>query len=233
MSVTVQKMFDKISPRYDLANRVLSMGVDPSWRRAAVKLLGCGEGSALLDVATGTGDLALDLARAAGSAGHVTGLDFSAQMLAKAPPKEQALAGQGLAPIDWVLGDALALPFEDDRFDGATIAFGIRNTDDPAACLRELKRVVKPGGAVVVLEFGQPKGWLFPPIYRAYSKLVMPRIGGLITGERQPYEYLPETSAAFPCGEAFAELMREAGLADPVVKPLFFGIAWLYRGDVR
>lgn len=230
----VRTMFDAISPRYDLANRLMSFGVDPAWRRAAVRALAPAPGARVLDVATGTGDLALALAKAVGPTGRVVGCDFSPAMLARAPAKAAALARRTpIASLAWCRADGLALPFADRAFDLATIAFGIRNTADPARCARELFRVVRPGGAVAVLEFGQPTNPLFAPMYRAYSRFAIPLIGGLVTGVPSAYRYLPRTAAAFPSGPAFAALMGDAGFADVVVQPLTFGIAWLYVGRVR
>jgi demethylmenaquinone methyltransferase/2-methoxy-6-polyprenyl-1,4-benzoquinol methylase len=150
-------------------------------------------------------------------------------MLAVAPAKAER-AGM---KIQFEVADAMALPYGDDRFDLATIAFGIRNVDDPVKCLSEMARVVKPGGKVVVLEFGQPVG-PFGAAFRAYSRFVMPTVGGFITGNRAAYEYLPRTSAAFPAGEKFLELMDRSGaFASRAAHALTFGTAYVYVGEVR
>lgn len=228
MSAEVQRMFASIARRYDAANDVLSLGVHKGWRRAAVRACGAARGQRALDCATGTGDLALELKRAVGAEGEVVGTDFCPEMLETAPDKAKRL---GL-DVRFEVADALALPYADASFDVATIAFGIRNVDDPLRCLRELARVVKPGGRVVVLEFGQPRG-AFGALYRVYSRGVMPLVGGLLTGNRAAYEYLPRTAAAFPAGERFLDLMREAQSFSRVeAQPLMFGTAFVYMGVV-
>jgi demethylmenaquinone methyltransferase / 2-methoxy-6-polyprenyl-1,4-benzoquinol methylase len=228
MSVEVRRMFASIAPRYDATNQLLSLGVHRLWRRAAVRLSEVRPGDRVLDCATGTGDLALAFQRAVGSAGLVVGTDFCGPMLAPAPAKA---AAAGL-PVRFGQADALALPFRRASFDVCSIAFGIRNVDDPVACLREMARVVKPGGRVVVLEFGQPVG-PFGALFRLYSTAVMPLVGGLITGNRDAYRYLPRTAATFPAGERFLSLTRESGaFADVRATPLTFGTAYVYVGRV-
>jgi demethylmenaquinone methyltransferase/2-methoxy-6-polyprenyl-1,4-benzoquinol methylase len=229
MSAEVQRMFASIAPRYDAANEVLSLGVHRRWRRAAVRLSRLSPGQRALDCATGTGDLALALKRAAGPQGEVVGTDFCAEMLERAPQKAQRAGLQ----VKFEVADAMALPYPGASFDVATIAFGIRNVDDPVRCLREMARVVRPGGRVVVLEFGQPRG-LFGALFRFYSRAVMPRVGGLLTGNRSAYEYLPRTAAAFPAAERFLTLMDEAGcFSERSASPLTFATAWVYAGVVR
>ncbi|HEX9602680.1 MAG TPA: ubiquinone/menaquinone biosynthesis methyltransferase, partial [Myxococcales bacterium] len=172
MSEQVREMFASIARRYDAANEVLSLGVHRAWRRAAVRLSGVLPGDRVLDCATGTGDLALAFKRAVGPSGEVVGTDFCAEMLASAPAKAQRA---GL-PVRFEVADALSLPYADASFDVASIGFGIRNVDDPVRCLREMARVVRPGGRVVVLEFGQPRG-PFGALFRVYSRQVMPALG--------------------------------------------------------
>jgi demethylmenaquinone methyltransferase/2-methoxy-6-polyprenyl-1,4-benzoquinol methylase len=226
MSAEVRSMFASIAPRYDAANELLSLGVHKGWRRAAVRLSGAAPGQSVLDCATGTGDLALEFKRAVGPQGEVSGTDFCAEMLAPAPAK----AAKAGLHVDFAVADVLALPIPDARFDVASIAFGIRNVDDPVRCLREMCRVVKPGGRVVVLEFGQPRG-PFGALFRAYSRGVMPLVGGLLTGNRAAYEYLPRTAAKFPAGDQFLALMQEAGcFAGTAAHPLTFGTAFVYVG---
>ena len=221
-------MFSTIAKRYDLANEVLSFGVHRWWRRAAVKLCGATPGMSVIDCATGTGELAMTFKRAVGPEGRVLGTDFCPEMLKVAPAK----ARRAQLDIQFEAADAQHLPYPDASFDVASIAFGIRNVDDPLCCIRELARVVTPGGRVVVLEFGRPKG-LFGALFRFYSKMVMPALGKLLTGNRAAYEYLPRTAAAFPSGEHFLALMHEAGtFAEARAHPLTFGTAYVYVGMV-
>jgi demethylmenaquinone methyltransferase/2-methoxy-6-polyprenyl-1,4-benzoquinol methylase len=226
MSAEVREMFASIAPRYDAANEVLSLGAHKGWRRKAVRFSQAAKGQRVLDCATGTGDLALEFKRAVGDEGEVIGTDFCAEMLQAAPAKARRAGLQ----VDFAVADALALPYPDARFYVASIAFGIRNVDDPLRCLRELGRVVKPGGRGVVLEFGQPRG-AFGALFRLYSKEVMPRVGGLLTGNRAAYEYLPRTAARFPAGARFLALMQEAGcFTTCAAHPLMFGTAFVYVG---
>jgi demethylmenaquinone methyltransferase/2-methoxy-6-polyprenyl-1,4-benzoquinol methylase len=229
MSEQVHQMFTQIAPRYDVTNDVLSMGTHRLWRKTAVRLSKVKAGDAVLDCATGTGDLAIDFKRAVGPTGRVKGTDFNAAMLSTAPAKAKA---QGL-DIDFEVADAMKLPYPGQQFDVSSISFGIRNVDDPKVCLTELARVVKPGGRVVVLEFGQPTG-LFGAIFKLYSRFVMPLIGQALTGNRAAYEYLPRTAAAFPAGDTFVELMRSAGVfSEQSAHPLMSGLAYVYVGVVR
>ncbi|WNG17071.1 bifunctional demethylmenaquinone methyltransferase/2-methoxy-6-polyprenyl-1,4-benzoquinol methylase UbiE [Cystobacter fuscus] len=229
MSTEVRQMFSSIATRYDVTNEVLSLGIHRLWRRKAVRLSGAKPGDAVLDCATGTGDLALAFKRQVGEAGRVMGTDFCKEMLDSAPAKAER---EGLR-VEFQVADAMALPFADNSFDVASIAFGIRNVDDPVKCLSEMARVVRPGGRVVVLEFGQPTGF-FGALFRFYSKVVMPRVGGLLTGNRAAYEYLPRTSAAFPAGDRFLALMEQSGgYKERVAHPLTFGTSYVYVGTVR
>jgi len=229
MSTRVRQMFAAIAPRYDFANEVLSLGIHRVWRRTAVRESGVREGQSVLDCATGTGDLAIAFKRAVGPAGRVVGTDFCAEMLALAPHKAQRAS----LDIDFELADVTALPYPDASFDVSSIAFGIRNVDDPMRCLRELARVTRPAGRVVVLEFGQPWG-VFGSLFRFYSRTLLPWAGGALTGERAAYEYLPRTAAAFPCGERFLTMMRQASSFDELkATPLTFGIAYVYVGRTR
>lgn len=231
MSRTVQDMFSSIAGGYDRANTVLSLGIHHRWRRAALRLLAPQPGDRLLDVCTGTGDVAFSLLQRLHGQGEVIGTDFCAPMLEIAR-KKAAERGLGEEKVRFVEADALRLPFRDASFDGAIVAFGIRNVDNPVQGLGEMRRVVRPGGHVVVLEFGQPGGPVLGPLYRFYTGRVLPALGGLVTGQRAAYEYLNRTSSVFPAGDRFLELMREAGLARPLAAPLSFGIAYAYRGEV-
>jgi demethylmenaquinone methyltransferase/2-methoxy-6-polyprenyl-1,4-benzoquinol methylase len=229
MSTEVRTMFSAIAHRYDVTNEVLSFGIHRLWRQTAIRLSGAQGGSSILDCATGTGDLALAFKRQVGTTGRVLGTDFCPEMLETAPQK----ASDAGLDVGFEVADALNLPYTSASFDVASIAFGIRNVDDPVRCLKELARVVKPGGRVVVLEFGQPSGF-FGALFRFYSKVIMPAVGGLLTGNREAYEYLPRTSAAFPCGDRFLTLMDQAGAySERSAHPLTFGTAWVYTGVVR
>ncbi|MFP2901373.1 bifunctional demethylmenaquinone methyltransferase/2-methoxy-6-polyprenyl-1,4-benzoquinol methylase UbiE [Corallococcus sp. 4LFB] len=229
MSTEVRQMFSSIATRYDVTNEVLSLGIHRLWRRSAVKLSGAKEGSHVLDCATGTGDLALAFKRKVGPTGRVVGTDFCPEMLESAPAK----AAKAGLEVEFQVQDAMALTLPDNSFDVASISFGIRNVDDPVKCLQEMARVVRPGGRVVVLEFGQPTG-PYGALFRFYSKTVMPAIGGLLTGNRAAYQYLPRTAAAFPAGERFLALMDQAGAySERAAHPLLFGTAYVYVGTVR
>jgi demethylmenaquinone methyltransferase/2-methoxy-6-polyprenyl-1,4-benzoquinol methylase len=222
-------MFASIARRYDHGNQVLSLGLHHRWRRAAVKQSGAKRGDRVLDCATGTGDLAFEFQRAVGREGQVVGIDFCAEMLEIA----RAKAEQGGRPTRFEEADALRLPYPDASFDVASIAFGIRNVDEPALGIKEMARIVRPGGSVVVLEFGQPGGPLFGPLYRFYSANVIPLIGGWLTGRRSAYEYLNRTSSEFPSGRAFVALMERSGRFSRVeARSLTGGIAYVYVGIV-
>ncbi|MDZ4745272.1 MAG: bifunctional demethylmenaquinone methyltransferase/2-methoxy-6-polyprenyl-1,4-benzoquinol methylase UbiE [bacterium] len=228
MSESVYKMFSDIAPNYDRTNSVLSLGIHHLWRRAAVRASGARRGNAALDCATGTGDLALALKKAVGKEGVVVGTDFNADMLSSAPGKGQA---KGL-DVRWEVADVMNLPYADATFDIATIAFGIRNVDDPVRALSEMARVCKPSGRVVVLEFGQPRG-IIGLTFRLYSRYIIPFVGGLLTGNKKAYEYLPATAAAFPSGNEFLKLMQATGrFSHTTVEPLTGGIAYLYSGAI-
>jgi demethylmenaquinone methyltransferase/2-methoxy-6-polyprenyl-1,4-benzoquinol methylase len=229
VSTQVRTLFASIARSYDRANQVLSLGLHHRWRTDAVRRSGAGRGDRVLDCATGTGDFALAFRRAVGPEGDVVGVDFCAEILALAPAK----ALRRRAPVRFQVADVLALPFPDGAFDVASIAFGIRNVDDPARGLSEMARVVRPGGRVVVLEFGQPRGALFGPAFRWYSRHVIPRVGGLLSGDRGAYEYLDRTAARFPSGESFVELLRGTGRFRSVAAhPLTGGVAFVYVGEV-
>lgn len=217
-------MFDRIARRYDFVNRVLSLGLDKGWRRRTVRALQLGERPRVLDVATGTGDLAIEIARMTPGA-TVVGLDPSSEMLAIARDK---LARRRLADrVTVEVGDAQQLPYASCEMDAATIAFGIRNVPDRPMALRELARVVRPGGRVAVLELGEPRGKLLGRAARFHTRHVVPRLGALLSGARE-YAYLQRSIAAFPPAEQFAEIMQQSGLHVIEVVPLTFGACTLY-----
>jgi demethylmenaquinone methyltransferase/2-methoxy-6-polyprenyl-1,4-benzoquinol methylase len=216
-------MFAAISRRYDRANTVLSGGVHHLWRRRAVRRAEVRPGDRVLDCATGTGDLAIAFRKAVGDSGRVVGTDFVPEMLALAREKSRS--------VEWDVADVTRLPFENDVFDVASISFGIRNVGEPRKGIAEMARVVRSGGRVIVLEFGQPQGRVFGAAFDWYSRHVLPRLGGAVTGDAAAYRYLQTSSGRFPCGDDFVALMREsAGFATIDFIPLTFGIAYLYRG---
>jgi len=229
MSEKVRRMFADIADDYDRVNTILSFGVHHGWRTKTVQLSGAKSGDSILDCATGTGDLAIEFKKKVGAAGYVLGTDFCKEMIEHAPAKAQ---NEDLS-IDFEVADAMELPYKDDRFTISSIAFGIRNVDEPVTALKEMARVVQPGGRVVVLEFGQPKGLLKYP-YELYSQHIMPTLGGWISGNRQAYTYLPKTSAAFPAGDQFITLMEQAqSFAHIEAHKLTGGIAYIYVGTVQ
>lgn len=219
----IRSMFASISRRYDRANTVLSGGIHHLWRRKAVRYSGVKEGDAVLDCATGTGDLAIAFSRVAGARGRVVGTDFVEEMLTVARQKAPALTFEA--------ADVTRLPYDDATFDVSSISFGIRNVADPAKGISEMARVVRPGGRVIVLEFGQPRSRVFGRLYDFYRRHVLPRVGGIVTGEQDAYEYLERSAGRFPCGDDFVSLMQSAAHFRTVeYVPLSFGIAYLYKG---
>lgn len=221
-------MFSDISESYDLGNDVLSFGMHRFWKKRFVRMAGPRPGDRVLDVATGTGDIAALFAKKVGPEGEVVGVDFSAAMISQARNRGR----NAFRNIRFEVGDAMDLRFASNSFDIASISFGIRNVDDPAAGIAEMRRVVKPGGRVAVLEFGQPTG-LMGVLYRFYSGTLLPLIGGIISGNQEAYRYLDKTAAKFPSGKRFTELMKDVGFADITTVPLMSGIAWIYIGVVE
>ncbi len=225
----IRSMFSEIASGYDRANTILSGGIHHLWRKRVVKWAHTHAGARVIDCATGTGDLAIEFKKAVGPTGYVLGTDFCAEMLAFAPAKAKSKALE----IEFETADVTRLPYDTASFDVASIAFGIRNVDRPKVALTELARVVKPGGKVMILEFGQPQTAIIRGFYDGYSRHVLPKIGGLITGRSQAYQYLQDSSAQFPCRENFLNLMRETKMFSKVdFKPLTFGVSYMYRGIV-
>ncbi|MGD8316229.1 MAG: bifunctional demethylmenaquinone methyltransferase/2-methoxy-6-polyprenyl-1,4-benzoquinol methylase UbiE [Myxococcales bacterium] len=222
-------MFDQIAGRYDLLNRLMSMGIDQSWRRKTVAAMALPPRARVLDLATGTGDLALMIARLHPDA-EVIGSDPSERMLEVGVEKVER---SGLGDrVRLERGDAQSLPYENDSFDGCCIAFGIRNVPDRKAALLEMARVTKASGRVAVLELGEPRvGWL-SPLARFHVRKVIPRLGGMLSGSRE-YQYLQESIAAFPPADEFVSLMSDCGLNVIEAKPLTFGACTLFVAEPR
>jgi demethylmenaquinone methyltransferase/2-methoxy-6-polyprenyl-1,4-benzoquinol methylase len=230
-------MFDAIAPRYDLLNHVLSAGIDRRWRAAAAVRLrqaltdrpaGNGALFRVLDLCAGTGDLAFAVRDALGPAGgaRVVGTDFSMPMLRRARDKAR---GAGAA-LDILSADALRLPFRDGAFDACTVAFGLRNVVEPAAGIREMRRVLRPGGWLFILEFGNPRIPGIRQAYGFYFHRILPRIGNAVSKSEVAYAYLPRSVSTFPDRERLAAVMEAEGLEAVAFRPLTFGIAILYEG---
>jgi demethylmenaquinone methyltransferase/2-methoxy-6-polyprenyl-1,4-benzoquinol methylase len=225
-AAAVREMFTSIAPRYDLLNHVLSMNVDRLWWRRSAKTFRevlSRPGAQVLDLCCGTGDMAFALHRQGRSKPVILGVDFSHAMLQRASMK-----GQG-TELRWIEADALTLPVANQTFDLVTSAFGFRNLADYDAGIREILRVLKPGGQCGILDFGEPKG-LVGTIYRLYFRHVLPAVGTLISGVRGPYAYLPSSVERFPEPGQMLERMRRAGFSEASWTPYTFGIAGLYRG---
>ncbi|HSD25683.1 MAG TPA: ubiquinone/menaquinone biosynthesis methyltransferase [Vicinamibacteria bacterium] len=223
----VRSMFDRIAPRYDLLNRLLSGGTDVRWRRRAVDFLDIPPPARVLDLCTGTADLLIEaLRRDRRNTG--LGVDLSHGMLERGAAK---LARRGYAARGALaMGDGEHLPVRGGRFDGALVAFGIRNVADPVAAMREVRRALRPGGRFVVLEFSMPGG-VFGMAYRFYFRRLLPLLGGLVSGDGSAYAYLPASVARFPTPEAFSALMAQAGFDSVRWRMLTGGIACLHRGE--
>ena len=225
----VEAMFDEIAPRYDLLNRIMTGGADVWWRKRAVSFLQDaldGPPERLLDVATGTADLAVEALSL--NPQEVVGVDISDGMLELGRDK---LSQRGLhSRVRLVQGDAADLPVPDGSFDGAFVAFGVRNFEDLQAGLAGIRRALRPGAPLVILETSQPTRAPFTWGYRLYTGQIMPRLGKAISGNAEAYEYLPESARQFPHGEAFLAELRAAGYAEVEARPLTFGVVSLYRG---
>jgi len=224
----VREMFAAIATRYDLLNHLLSGNVDQRWRRLVVRRLASSlptTNACVLDVACGTGDLSLALVK--GTRAHVVGLDFCRPMLDIAAAKSSE---RGLA-IPFVEGDALKLPFRDKSFDGVTIAFGLRNLVSLESGLSELRRILRPGGTVAVLEFSKPQTPVLRTFFRVYFTKLLPLLGGLISGSKSAYEYLPDSVSRFPNQDSLATLLKEVGFTEVTFQNLTGGIAALHIGQ--
>ena len=221
-------MFNAIAGNYDFLNRVLSLGIDIGWRKKTVRSVARYQPRLVLDVATGTADLAMALAKGCPGA-QVEGADISAGML---DVGRQKVAQRGLANrVQLILGDGEMLPFEDNRFDAVTVAFGVRNFENLQAGLVDMLRVLKPGAPLAVLEFSQPTRQPFRAFYFFYFKHILPRIGKWVSRDSAAYTYLPASVEAFPYGQAFLDELSKAGYRKGYARPLTFGIATLYLAE--
>lgn len=222
-------MFNRIAPRYDLLNRVLSFGIDRIWRRRLVRLVRKKAAATVLDVATGTGDLALALAATLRKPLTVYGLDISSGMLELARKKVDKKGLQDLIVLKE--GDSEALPFDDNYFDAVTVAFGVRNFGDLAKGLAEMRRVLKPGASLYVLEFSKPSVFPVKQLYGFYFSHILPWWGGVISKDKAAYSYLPASVMDFPEGAAFEAELRRAGLNPTRSRRQTFGIATIYISE--
>ncbi|MFK5958594.1 MAG: bifunctional demethylmenaquinone methyltransferase/2-methoxy-6-polyprenyl-1,4-benzoquinol methylase UbiE [Lutibacter sp.] len=220
----VSKMFDTISKEYDGLNRVISFGIDVKWRKKVVKIIGDTNPDSILDIATGTGDLAINLAKT--KASKIIGLDISQGMLDVGIKKIKKLNLNNT--IEMVLGDSEKIPFSDNSFDAITVAFGVRNFEDLEKGLSEIYRVLKTGGTFAVLETSIPTKTPYKQGYKFYSKNILPLIGKLFSKDKSAYKYLSDSAAAFPYGEAFNNILQKIGFITIENKPQTFGVASIY-----
>jgi demethylmenaquinone methyltransferase/2-methoxy-6-polyprenyl-1,4-benzoquinol methylase len=224
----VREMFAGVAPRYDLLNHLLSLNIDRWWRRTAVKAASPNAVDPILDVCTGTGDLAFGFDAAVGGKAPVTGTDFCREMLDVAIRKNERMRRN----VKFLEADTLHLPFENDTFQLVSVAFGLRNVSDPHAGLREMVRVARPGGKVLILEFSRPRIPGLRALYLFYFRTLLPWIGQRVSkSQQQAYHYLPASVMQFPDGQAMLEMLRSAGLSHVTARPLTFGIATLYMGE--
>ena len=225
----VREMFDNIAPSYDKLNHVLSMNVDKLWRRHALREIVDGSAQRILDVACGTGDSTISIARAAGEGSTVTGVDISEGMMALVEGKAKKAGVEDR--IDLKVADGEALPYEDGAFDRVTCAFGIRNFEHKEKGLSEFLRVLKPGGKAVILELSVPQNRLVRWAYDLYFTRLLPRIGGAVSGDRAAYRYLPASVLAFPGRREWTETMARCGYAGVRHRAFTFGLCRMYSGE--
>jgi len=227
-SKSVNSMFGRIAGRYDAANRVLTAGIDLWWRAQLVRAVRRSAPSDVLDLATGSGDVAFALARGLPSSAKIVGVDFCQPMLDEAVKKQLAAPDGPVRAVSFRQGDGLALPFPDASFDAVTISFGLRNMADRHLSLTEMHRVLRPGGRMFVLEFSQPAAW-FCPFYFFYLRKILPAVAGAVTGDRSAYVYLNETIEQFPDRHALGEEIRAAGFRSVSSRCLTFGVVALHE----
>jgi demethylmenaquinone methyltransferase / 2-methoxy-6-polyprenyl-1,4-benzoquinol methylase len=219
-------MFGRIAHRYDLANRVLSGGIDIYWRFQLVRAVKMNSPGNVLDLATGSGDVAFALNNGLPAGARTLGMDFCQPMLDEAEAKKPSLAKYP-GNVDFRQGDGLNLPLEDGSFDAVTIAFGLRNMADRARCLSEMRRVLRPGGHLYILEFSQPWGWV-RPFYYFHLRRIAPGLAGLFTGDRSAYEYLGDSISSFPGRDALSQEIRAVGFTDVSAMPMTMGVVALH-----
>ncbi len=224
--VEVEEMFDHIAPTYDRLNRILSMRIDTIWRNRVIKLLKQSNPKSILDIATGTGDLAIKMSKLL-STGRIIGLDLSQEMLSIAEKKAQA--GNLSSSIEFVKGDGEQLPFNNQEFEAITCSFGVRNFEHLQPGLQEMNRVLTDHGQLIILEFSTPTNKTFKRLYDFYFFHVLPFVGRFISGDSRAYTYLPESVEAFPSGNAFVKELNQAGFNQVVCKPQTFGICTIYQ----
>ncbi len=227
--IKVEAMFDDIAPKYDFLNHFLSMGIDIQWRKKVRRLIAPLHPRHILDIATGTGDLAIELTKLEPE--KIVGLDISANMLEIG--KEKIKAKKLDQIIEMHLGDSENLPFENNTFDAVTVAFGVRNFENLQKGLQEMHRVLKPGGMAAILEFSKPKAFPFRQIYNFYFRYILPPLGRMISNNKEAYTYLPESVSAFPEDTAFLKELETAGFKDNGQQRLTMGIATLYRASKK
>lgn len=223
----ISEMFNDISPRYDFLNHFLSLGIDRSWRKRLVRLLEKNNPRSILDVATGTGDLAIAMAEIKPE--KIVGIDIAVKMLATGQAKVEELGLEKL--ITLIQGDAEKIPFPDGSFDAVTVAFGVRNYENLVLGLTEMKRVLRPGGVMMILEFSQPSSFPFWQFYRIYSALFIPLIGRVVSGNDKAYRYLPDSVRAFPSGRHFLDILDKIGMRNSQQLILTFGVATIYLAE--
>lgn len=223
----VAEMFDHIAPKYDLLNQVLSLGIHKGWRRKTVKKLVALNPKVVMDVATGTGDLAIEVVKQL-NPDKVYGVDISAGMMKLGEEKVKA---KGLDKvISFQLGDSEKLPFENNTFDAITVGFGVRNFAHLEVGMKGMYDALKPGGMLAVLEFSKPHKFPMKQLTNFYYKFILPLVGRMVSSDKRAYTYLPESIQAFPEGPAFLEVMKKSGFSDVRWQPLTFGVASIYTG---
>lgn len=222
----VARMFDNISGRYDFLNHFLSLGIDKGWRKKAISLMVPLQPKQILDVATGTGDFALQALSLKPQ--KVVGVDISEGMLSVGKRKIKERRLEGL--VELRSGDSEDLPFAENKFDAVTVGFGVRNFEDLKQGLEEIHRVLRPGGMVVILEFSRPRAFPFKQLYSFYFNFILPKIGRMVSNDKAAYTYLPKSVEAFPDGEDFLHILQQVGFKETKCRALTFGISSIYTG---